>query len=157
VVSRPERAVTPSRPVGAVVCGDDPLEAALGVIDRMLARGDDDAAARTLAGHLARRLDSARAGVDLPRALGAAAAVHCAALLEQTGDPQWFDAILEVHLLTSAPMAEALTARIAPFVSIVPAASQERLAVYQNLIRERLGEVDASDLEACEQILTLGA
>lgn len=133
------------------------MEAALGIIDRMLARGDADAASRALGGHLGRRLDSARAGDAMPPQLVDQAAFRCVSLLELSGDPIWFDLTLELYFTAASPMPAALVERVAPFVGVVPSASQEALSQYQNLIRELLGEVDVEALEACELVLTLGS
>lgn len=149
---------TPSRPSSSPsLPGQDPLLAALAVIDRMLGRGDTDAASRALSGHLAKRIASARAGAALSPEVLDAAALHCLSLLELSGEPSWFDAVLELHSVARAPLAHAVIDRLAPFVGVVPATSQARLADYQSVVREILGEVDVEALEACERILALGS
>ena len=137
--------------------GQEPMEAALEIIDRMLVRGDADAASRALGGHLTRRLDSARAGESMPTPLVDKSALRCVSLLELTGDPRWFDLLIELYFTAAAPMPAALLERVAPFVGVVPSSSQQALGQYQNLIRELLGEVDVESLGACERILTLGS
>lgn len=145
-----------SVPPRAPLSGQDPLLAALGVIDRMLARGDADAASRALLGHLGKRLDGARNGAALGAEVLDAAAFRCLSLLELTGDPSWFDAVLELHSVARAPMAHAVIDRLTPFVGVVPAQSLGLLGGYQRVLRDLLGEVDVDALEACERVLALG-
>ncbi|MCC6901352.1 MAG: FHA domain-containing protein [Polyangiaceae bacterium] len=146
----------PPREGGAQTSEQDPFSGALSVIDRMLARGDADAAARALSGQLARRLEQARAGAPLAADLTDTAAFRCLSLLELTGDPTWFDLLTELYTLAEVPMPNAVIDRVTPFVGLVPSASQQRLTGYQQLIREKLGEVDVEALDACERILSLG-
>lgn len=147
----------PPRISSSSMAAEDPLSTALDVIDRMLARGDADAAARALAGHLAKRVATARQGARLGHPLLEAASGRCLSLLELTGDPRWFDAVLELHAVSNVPMALGLIERIAPFAGAVPAQSLALLAQYQEQVRDLLGEVDVEGLLACERILSLGA
>jgi len=153
----PPATVLASRPLSSPSqAAVDPLLAALGVIDRMLGRGDADAASRALTGHLQKRIATARTGTPLPREVIDGASLRCLALLELSGDPSWFDTVLELHLAARTPMTHAVIDRLSPFVGVVPGPSQDRLAEYQLLIRELLGDVDVDSLDACERVLTLG-
>lgn len=156
ISSPPPSASPPPSSATALAAGNDPLLAALTVIDRMLARGDADAAARALSGHLARRLDSARAGTPLGTELSHTAAFRCLSLLELTGDPSWFDLLVELYTVAGVPMPTAVIDRVTPFAGVVPSTSQQGLTRYQQLIREKLGDVDVEELDACERILSLG-
>lgn len=129
----------------------------LGVVERMLGRGDVDAATRSLAGNLDKRIDALRHGQALSEALLEQASLAALGLLELSGDPEWFDRVVELHLAAEASMSHAVLDRATPFVGLVPSASQSRLAEYQNLIRERLGDVEVQVLERCERILALGS
>lgn len=153
----PYAAPPPSTGAYPAVPGQDPMVPVLGVVERMLGRGDVDAATRSLAGNLDKRIDALRHGQALSEALLEQASLAALGLLELSGDPEWFDRVVELHLAAEVPMGHAVLDRATPFVGVVPSASQSRLAEYQNLIRERLGDVEVRVLERCERILALGS
>lgn len=157
--SPPARVPAPPRPLtgGFAPVSADPLLAALGVVDRMLGRGDVDAASRTLAGNVAKRIDATRAGQPLSVEVLEAVSKRCLALLDLSGDPTWFDAVVDLHTLARSPMAHSIVDQLEPFAKVVPGQSHARLEAYQDVVRDLLADVDIDELHACERILLLGS
>jgi hypothetical protein len=146
---------TPSAPPGPGPALDEPLVTAVAVARRMLSRGDVDAAGRTLAAQLGRRLQTVHQGHPLDKAVLETTALFCCALYAETGEAAWFDRAIEMHLLTRSVARESVIEQLAEALKSVPLDSRELLLRYQILVRELLGEVDAIELDAADRILTL--
>jgi len=145
----------PSAPPGPGPAVDEPLITAVAVARRMLSRGDVDAAGRTLAAQLGRRLQTVHQGHPIDRTVLETTALFCCALYTETGEAAWFDRAIEMHLLTRSVARETVIDQLADALKSVPLDSRELLLRYQILVRELLGEVDASELDAADRILTL--
>lgn len=133
----------------------DALDQVIEVVARMLARGDVDAARRTFGNHLAQRIDSLFTGQHLGPETLARSAELCVELLEQTGDPIWFEHLVELHTAAGAPMSPIVTDSIEEFLATASSESRKLFAGYQSLVRTLLGEVGVDDLEACERVLAV--
>lgn len=133
----------------------DPLEVVVDVVDRMVERGDLDAAGRALEGQLQRRMETLRSGVPLPDEALAAAGLCCMDLAEASRQAHWIDLAIETYLAAQRPMAEPVATRLAGLIGEFPEANRDLLAGYKDLVRSLLGSVDPEDLFACECVLAI--
>lgn len=155
-LARIETSSPPIRPSTQPAPSLDALETVFGVVDRMLARGDLDAAARTLGAQLDRRIEAAKSGRLIERDLVEAAALRSLSFVELTGDPSWFARTVDLFVISRRPMSEAVLDELEPIFARLPLESRRTFALYQNLIRELLSVVEVDELPACERILALG-
>ena len=154
-LARIETSSPPLRPSTQPAPGLDALDTVFSIVDRMLARGDLDAAARTLGAQLDRRLDAAKNGQLIERDLVEAAALRALSFVELTGDPSWFSRAVELYAVSRRPMSESVLDELEPVFARVPVESLHAFVRYQNLIRELLSVVEVDELPACERILAL--
>lgn len=145
----------PMRPTTQPAPTADPLDTVLEVTDRMLARGDTDAASRTLSAQLDRRLATARAGQPIRRDLVEGSAIRSLSLLDLTRDPSWLGRIIELHALARRPMSKRVLDRLEPLIGSFLTTERADLVRYQSIVRELLSEVEVDELAACERILAL--
>lgn len=124
----------------------------LEVVQRMLERDDVEAAERTLAGQMRRRLDEAKEGKHLAPPVLDATAVCCLDLARATSNAQWVEWVLHLHIASRAPLSDGAVDRLEYALETLPV-TRSLLADYQLVLRERLGELDASQLPACERVL----
>jgi len=148
----PDDNVLSSRPTSGVA---EPLSTVLGVVARMLSRGDSDAAARTLAPQLAKRIQTSRSGQPIAPDVLENTGLICLELFSKSGDPPWFDAMVDLYTVAKRPMTTTLLDRLDNAVSSMPADSRERFEGYKKMIRNMLGTVSLEELECCERILSL--
>ncbi len=134
----------------------DPLEVVVDVVDRMVERGDLDAAGRALEGQIQRRVEAMRNGTAVPDEALAAAGLCCLDLAEASHDAHWLDLVIEIYLVARRPMAEPVATRVAGLIGEFPAANRDLLLGYKDLVRSLLGTVDPEDLFACECVLAIG-
>jgi pSer/pThr/pTyr-binding forkhead associated (FHA) protein len=133
----------------------DPLEVVVDVVDRMVERGDLDAAGRALEGQLQRRMEAMRGGAPVPDDALAAAGLSCLDLAEASRDAHWLNLVIETYLVARRPMAEPVATRVAGLIGEFPAANRDLLMGYKDLVRSLLGTVDPEDLFACECVLAI--
>ncbi len=155
---RPAQAITESLPATAGALSgpppsSEPLSTVFEVFDRMLARGDLDAAGRALAGQLAKRLEGGRAktlnGVSLE-----GAASRCLILAERTAQPAWVHNAIDLYRLARKAMSSSLLDRLVPLLGELEC-ERSKIAAYQTAIRDILGDVSVDELSSCERILSL--
>ena len=145
----------PDKPATPPPAPRDALDQVMDVVARMLARGDVDAARRTFANHLSKHIDAVFTGQKLAPATLKRSAELCVELLEQTGDPTWFEHLVELHTAAGAPMSPIVTDSVEEFLRTAGAESRTLFTGYQSLVRTLLGEVEIEHLEACERVLAV--
>jgi pSer/pThr/pTyr-binding forkhead associated (FHA) protein len=112
------------------------------VVDRMLARGDVDAASRAALSQFRTVTQDALSGVAPSRQTISTAAACCMKLALATAEGAWFDRAIEVHLQAQQPMSEALIDQLT--------AVRKTVRVHDQVLFERY-----QDLVACDRILAL--
>jgi hypothetical protein len=132
----------------------DPFDMVLTVVERMLARGDTDAAVRAVAGQLGRALDDARAGYPPTRKALELAARACLKLAAATKQRKFIDQGVELHLLANEPFADAPLTELERLVARLGVESR-LLERYQRCMRERLVTARPDELLRLERILAL--
>jgi len=152
-VSQAQRAQT--IPLDQELPSGELSQAAFGIVERILARGDRKAATKALDGQLARAVEDARSGGDMPRATLDAAARACASVARATGEAQWIDRCLELYIVARALLSERALASLEPLWP-APGAECESLRRYQTLVRSRVGGASGPELALLQRILSLG-
>lgn len=145
----------PVRPTTQPAPKADPLSVVLEVVDKMLARSDLDAAARTLTAQLDRRLALARTGHAISRELVDATSFRLIELCQGTRDPSWLGRTFALFSDLRRPMGNRVLDRLEPLLGPFGPAARPEIARHQALVRELLAEVEVDELAACERILTL--
>ncbi len=116
----------------------EPLELLSPVIDKALALGHGDEAARLLEPHLQRHLKAARAN---PRATPHTerAATYAVRLAEITGAPRWVDYCFELYTVLGAPLPAATIELLYSIVRHVRGVSVSRFRAYVELLEAKTG------------------
>lgn len=132
----------------------EPLSTVFEIFDRMVARGDLDAAGRALAGQLAKRLEAGGKRKPLDGAVLEGAAVRCLILAERVGHATWLHNAVDLYRLARKPMSARILDGMLPLLRTLPC-DRAKIEGYQAAIREILGEVSVDELDLCERILSL--
>jgi hypothetical protein len=132
----------------------EPLSTVFEIFDRMVARGDLDAAGRALAGQLAKRLEAGGKRKPLDGAVLEGAAVRCLILAERVGHATWLHNAVDLYRLARKPMSARILDSMLPLLQTLPC-DRAKIEGYQAAIREILGEVSVDELDLCERILSL--
>jgi pSer/pThr/pTyr-binding forkhead associated (FHA) protein len=133
----------------------DAYSAVLDVVSRMMARGDVDAATRTLATHATRKLEAVREGASLEPALLHLTGRLCLDLAAVTLDPAWVDAAIDLYGVCRVIMAPDVVERVERQLRTMPKPSLARLGNYQGVVRDLLPGAAAGELETAQRILAL--
>jgi len=152
-VSHAQRA--PTIPLDQELAPGEVSQAAFGIVERILARGDRQAAARALDGQLARALEDARSGVETSRSTLDAAARACASVARATGEATSIDRCLELYIAAQALLSERALCSLEPLWP-APGAECQSLRRYQALVRSRIGRASGPELALLQRILSLG-
>jgi hypothetical protein len=132
----------------------EPLSTVFEVFDRMVARGDLDAAGRALAGQLAKRLEGGGKRKPLEGAVLEGAASRCLILAERIGHATWLHNAVDLYRLARKPMSAKILEGVVPLLASLPC-DRAKIEGYQAAIREILGDVSVDELDLCERILSL--
>jgi pSer/pThr/pTyr-binding forkhead associated (FHA) protein len=132
----------------------EPLSTVFEIFDRMVARGDLDAAGRALAGQLAKRLEGTGKRKPLDGSVLEGAAARCLILAERVGHATWLHNAVDLYRLARKPMSARILDGMLPLLSTLPC-DRTKIEGYQAAIREILGEVSVDELDLCERILSL--
>ena len=125
------------------------------VVDRMLARGDVDAAARAAIAQFRTMTQGALSGATPTRQALAIAASCCMKLALATAEGAWLDRAIEMHLQTHQPMSEPVLDQLMAVRKTVRVHDRVLFERYQELVREMLDEATGADLALCDRILAL--
>jgi hypothetical protein len=132
----------------------EPLSTVFEIFDRMVSRGDLDAAGRALAGQLAKRLEGSGRRKPLDGAVLEGAAARCLILAERVGHATWLHNAVDLYRLARRPMSARILDGMVPLLSRLPC-DRAKIEGYQAIVREILGEVSVEELDLCERILSL--
>lgn len=130
---------------------EDPV---VGVVRRMLERGDIDAADRTLSGQVRRWLELSARGTPPSRAVAEAAAGCALELAEVSNRALWVDLMLELCTAARLPLTDPLLTKLERVMAAL-ASRPGALATYQTALRSMLGELSAEQLVLAERVLYL--
>lgn len=126
-----------------------------GVVERMLRRGDLDAAVRTVTGQLRKILNAVEAGASIADDALFATATSCLKLAMFSSQEAWLDRAIEMYLAARHLMPVPLLDQLDAVRRSVPSLDSDLLHRYQEFVRSVLDTVDADELVACDRILTL--
>jgi hypothetical protein len=128
------------------------VEAAVG---RMLARGDVDAAGRTLAGQVGTLLQDGRGGTPVPRGVVYRAARCCLVVAQVARERSWIDRAVELYLQARLVMEEEVLDFLEPLLDKYGMCEPRLLAEYRNVVRRQLEHAAPDELARCDRILSL--
>jgi len=135
----------------------DALEVIGALADRLAASGNLDEARRVLSAHLKRILQGATAGLTVPDEVRLLAAKHALSLARWTGQSEWIDYVIELHLAARRAMSAETFALFESVMLSIGEHDRQLLTYYLDGLRGERALLTTEERQVLERLIALSA